>query len=439
MVLAGKTVLSQYRAMSLRHRLFAYLLLLRRPVAVEQDDIDESLTWMRRNAIWLVAAYLLTLIFAVGPAFTRDYDLPYRVIALVGTHVLLWSIGSTFANCWVGFREPARPRRSGWALVSDWPMRRLVSTVAAALLGFALLSNLDWNHAIRRWAVDIGSGLLLPAFLMLLLIGIPDLVSKLRRRERAVVTRALAAEASSERLARQTAESELRLLQAQVEPHFLYNTLANLRYLVQKNSTDALRMTDALIEYLRTSVPDMRAQRVALGREVDHARHYLEIMQLRMGGRLAFVVDVPEELRPVEVPPLTLLTLVENAVKHGIAPRVEGGSVLLRARDGGDCVEIEVSDTGRGLAGATEGRDPASTGVGLDNLRGRLQLAYAEPVLVDIAANVPRRTRVTMRMPRQLPGRSQETIGAAAQARVMAPGGASFAGLPSDETKGAAS
>jgi LytS/YehU family sensor histidine kinase len=165
-------------------------------------------------------------------------------------------------------------------------------------------------------------------------------------------------------------------------------------------------MTDALIEYLRTSVPDMRAARVTIGREADHARHYLEIMQMRMGGRLSFVVDVPEALRTIEVPPLTLLTLVENSVKHGIAPQVEGGEVLLRARENGVSIEVEVADTGAGVLTAERAASEApSTGVGLDNLRGRLHLAYGEAVSVELAPNRPRGTRVQMRLPRDLPRR----------------------------------
>ena len=208
---------------------------------------------------------------------------------------------------------------------------------------------------------------------------------------------------------------------AQVQPHFLYNTLANLRYLIQKNSPDALRMTDALIEYLRTSVPDMRAQRVTLGRETDHARHYLEIMQMRMGGRLVYTVDMPEALRSIEVPPLILLTLVENAVKHGIAPRIEGGEVVVSAREDGRFVALDVADTGAGLpdaAGAGElTQDTLSTGIGLDNLRGRLPLAYGEPVSVELVPNLPRGARVQLRLPREMP--KAETPAPEAQVRVI--------------------
>jgi signal transduction histidine kinase len=403
-----------------RHRLFAYLLLMRSPLAGEMDDIDAAYGWMRRNALWLALAYAVTLGFAVWPAFADSYDPPYRSVAVVGTHFLLWLLASTIATCWVGFRI------GYWASSVGGAIQAIVGVTLVFALYFLFYADPRWQDAFQRWLSDtFGSLWVLLGAIFLVVYGVPDLVARLRRRERAAVTRALKAEASSERLARQTAESELRLLQAQVEPHFLYNTLANLRYLIQKNSPDALRMTDALIEYLRTSVPDMRAARVTLGREADHARHYLEIMQMRMGNRLAFAVDVPAALRDVEVPPLVLLTLVENAIKHGIAPLVEGGTVTLRAREDGQAIAIEVADTGVGPPAA--GAHPAatdstakSTGVGLDNLRGRLQLAYGTDVAVELAPHEPRGTRVRLRLPRTMP-RSADAAADRPTAQVRVP------------------
>jgi sensor histidine kinase YesM len=233
-------------------------------------------------------------------------------------------------------------------------------------------------------------------------------VALLRGRQQALSLQLLQAQATQELLARVTAESEMRLLQAQVEPHFLYNTLANLRFLVQSGSPDALRMTDALIDYLRTSGPDMRAQQVALGREVDHARHYLDIMQMRMAGRLRYTIDVPPPLREVEIPPLVLLTLVENAVKHGLAPRVEGGSVALRAWAEGDRVVVTVEDDGTGLPGAAVTPAAAaaaagSGGPGLANVRARLALVYYEEADLQLTAAVPQGTCATLRLPRSGP------------------------------------
>jgi hypothetical protein len=392
--------------MTARHRWFAYLLLGRSPLATETADIDAAYRSMGRSWHWLVLGYAGILIVTVWPAFGGDRGVHYRVIALAGTHLLLLGVASVIATCWIGFRTPP------WS----WTWRKVVTASLLAPLcvsgAYLIVSDPIWDQALRSWLRDtFGSFGWFVAALFVLMFAVTELVARLRLRERDAVTRALQAEASSERLARKTAESELRLLQAQVEPHFLYNTLANLRYLIQKNSPDALKMTDALIEYLRTSVPDMRAQRVKLGREIDHARHYLEIMRMRLGGRLDFAIDVPESLRAIEVPPLVLLTLVENAIKHGIAPRVEGGAVGVSARDDGERIVIEVADTGAGLQSAREAptKGDASTHAGLENAEGRLWLTYGDSAELTLAANVPRGTVATVRIPRTI-----ETTGSSA-------------------------
>jgi signal transduction histidine kinase len=383
--------------MTTRHRAFAWLLLLRRALDSERDDIDAVFAWLARHWVWLALGYLIVLSVTVWPAFAGDHPPQYRAVAVVGTHFLLWAIASAIANCWVGFRVLDSPSLAG-------ALQAIVATTLALALFFAVQADPAWRQAFKGWWGDtFGSVWWFVAALMLVAYGVPDLVARLRRRERAAVTRALKAETASERLARQSAESELRLLQAQIEPHFLYNTLANLRFLIQKNSPDALAMTDSLIEYLRTSVPDMRAKRVTLGREADHVRHYLQIMRLRLGGRLEFSVDVPEALRAVELPPLVLLTLAENAIKHGIAPRVEGGRVDVRAREQGAAVLIEVADTGVGLPAAREAPvTEAATGAGLANARGRLWLTYGEAAELVLAANEPRGTIATVRVPRAI-------------------------------------
>jgi signal transduction histidine kinase len=413
--------------MNTRHRLFGYFLMLRQPGAGELGDIDAAYTWMLDKGPLLIGGYVLILVLTVVPAFTQPHDFPYRVIALVGTHLMLWGIATSIAACWVGFRHWNRWQwkcvRPGEAAVT------LLTVLSIVAILFFFNHDPTWESALRDWLRDtFGSVWWYLGLLAILVYAVPDVVAALRRREVTAVTRALSAEAATEKLARKTAESELRLLQAQVEPHFLYNTLANLRFLIQKSSPEALRMTDALIEYLRTSVPDIRALRVTLGREADHARHYLEIMQMRMGSRLAFRVDVPTQLRAIEVPPLLFLTLVENAVKHGVGPRIEGGDVLLRAREDGEWIEVEVADTGVGLTAAkNEAAEVQSTGVGLDNLRGRLQLAYGQAVAVDLLPNAPRGARVVLRLPREFP--PAEAAEPAAEVLIMTADAARRAGL----------
>jgi LytS/YehU family sensor histidine kinase len=181
----------------------------------------------------------------------------------------------------------------------------------------------------------------------------------------------LKAEAERERFAKRTAEAELKLLQAQVEPHFLFNTLANLRYLVQTASKDALPMLDHLIDYLRTALPEMRADGSTVAREAALARAYLEIIRIRTGGDLHFRVEAPAELAEHALPSLMVMSLVENAVKHGIAP-IGRGRIEVRFTRAGGRLRVEVEDDGRGVAS-----EPGN-GVGLANIRERLAVLFGE-------------------------------------------------------------
>jgi LytS/YehU family sensor histidine kinase len=202
-------------------------------------------------------------------------------------------------------------------------------------------------------------------------------ITWLRGREARARQAALQAEAERERLEKRNREAELRLLQAQVEPHFLFNTLANLRHLVQKGSADALPMLDHLIDYLRTALPGIREENSTLGREAALARAYLEIIRIRMGGELAFAIDVPPALADHAIPPLMLMTLVENAVKHGIAPAGRG-RVRLAASSADGKLTVLVEDDGRGLSGDMK------PGVGLANVRERIATLYGTGAALDL-------------------------------------------------------
>ncbi|QNP48118.1 sensor histidine kinase [Diaphorobacter aerolatus] len=150
---------------------------------------------------------------------------------------------------------------------------------------------------------------------------------------------------------RQTAQAQLQVLQAQLEPHMLFNTLANLRALVATQPERAEIMLDHLIDYLRATLTHSRQQEHTLRDEFARLRDYLEIMQIRMGQRLTFTLDLPDALAEVRVPPLLLQPLVENSIRHGLEPQIHGGAVRVSARpvdDGGRChgVELCISDTG---------------------------------------------------------------------------------------------
>ncbi len=186
-------------------------------------------------------------------------------------------------------------------------------------------------------------------------------------------------------LERKALDARMRLLQAQVEPHFLFNTLANIRELVIARSPQAPQVLDSLIAYLRAAVPRLKDPAATLGQELDLVRAYLEVMHMRMPDRLQFSVDADDDSRKLAFPPMALLTLVENSMRHGIDPSEEGGSIDISAR----CTRnsrccVQVRDTGRGLpAGTTE------DGTGLPNLRERLQLAFGSDASLRLVPITP--------------------------------------------------
>jgi LytS/YehU family sensor histidine kinase len=193
-----------------------------------------------------------------------------------------------------------------------------------------------------------------------------------RQREALARDQALTFQLERSELERKAVDARLRLLQAQVQPHFLFNTLANVRALVKAGSPQAPAVLDSLIAYLRASVPGLGDAHGTVAREIELVRAYLDLMHMRMPDRLQFSVHADTDALDLRCPPMTLLTLVENSVRHGIDPGEEGGridvSVMLRE---GRCI-ARVVDTGVGLRDGGQG-----TGTGLESLRERMQLAFA--------------------------------------------------------------
>ncbi|MBU6437034.1 MAG: histidine kinase [Betaproteobacteria bacterium] len=204
--------------------------------------------------------------------------------------------------------------------------------------------------------------------------------------------------AEGEALQRQLSEAQLKAMQAQVEPHFLFNTLASVDYLIETNPSRASTMQKNLINYLRAALPQMREASTTLGREVKLATSYLEILKVRMEERLSYQVDVPEGLSGADFPPMMLQTLVENAIKHGLEPKAEGGSITITARVDGPLLRVSVADTGVGLS-ATGAAPTRGTGLGLSNIRDRLNMLYPNKARLVLEANQPSGTLVTIEIP----------------------------------------
>jgi Histidine kinase len=192
-----------------------------------------------------------------------------------------------------------------------------------------------------------------------------------RQREAWAQEQAGAFELERSELARQALDARMRLLSAQVQPHFLFNTLANVQALVETGSPRAAQLLESLTAYLRAAVPRLDHAATTLGQELELVRAYLELMQMRMPDRLQFTLHADAQASHLRCPPMTLLTLVENAVRHGIDPALDGGRIDVRAeRREGRC-HLSVADTGVGLQATGAGM-----GTGLAALRERLQLVF---------------------------------------------------------------
>lgn len=209
--------------------------------------------------------------------------------------------------------------------------------------------------------------------------------------ERRAGERTAAANTDAERA---VAVAKLSLLHAQVEPHFLYNTLANAQVLTRVDPVRAEVMLGHLVHFLRHSLPGASAAMSTLGVELERSIAYLEILKIRMGSRLDYQVHVPEPLRALPLPPMMLQTLVENAIKHGLEPKAAGGTVWIHAREAEGRLLLTVADDGVGLGGATGG-----TGIGLRNTRERLQLLYGEPAALSLDPNFPTGVAATLSLP----------------------------------------
>jgi signal transduction histidine kinase len=216
-----------------------------------------------------------------------------------------------------------------------------------------------------------------------------------RERMACLETEAAQQKSRAETIERQAAQARFALLQAQIEPHFLFNTLANLHALIGAEPARAQTMLSHLNDFLRASLLAARKDRNSLAEEFALLRDYLELLSIRMGARLAFRLDLPQELAQSQVPPMLLQPLVENAVKHGLEPKVEGGEVTVVARRNGDCIELQVADTGLGFAAAAT----SGTNVGLAHLRERLAAIYGATASLGIAENAQGGVSVTLNLP----------------------------------------
>jgi chemotaxis protein histidine kinase CheA len=238
--------------------------------------------------------------------------------------------------------------------------------------------------------------------LVLFLFGTKALMGSKKRAE--AETQSANAAAERESMQRQLSEAKMQMMQAQVEPHFLFNTLASVEHLIETDPPRASAMQRSLIKYLRAVLPQMRDSSLItnLGREADMVEAYLNLLKMRMEERLTVEFDVPEGLRTAAFPPMMLQSMVENAIKHGLEGKPEGGLLKVRADVAHNKLRVIVSDTGLGF-----GAKPSDgTGLGLTNIRERLKLLHGDQGQLLIAANSPSGVIVTIEVPYQLAKKS---------------------------------
>jgi sensor histidine kinase YesM len=265
------------------------------------------------------------------------------------------------------------------------------------------------QRTFAGWLGDIFSALLIALFAYLVAAKImvrktAEANAKLHVADAKV--RSAEDNAEREAVERQLMQARLKLLQAQVEPHFLFNTLAAVDYLIETDPPRASVMQKTLIAYLRASLPQMRQESSTLGRELQLIRAYLALLKMRIEERLEFDIEVSPELEGAVFPPMVLQTLVENAIQHGIEPKPGGGRISVRALHEGGNLRVDVVDTGVGLPSNYNGGNPqpsanGGSGLGLDNIRNRLAVLYPHTSRIELSSGYGGGTMVRLTIPYQ--------------------------------------
>ena len=295
-----------------------------------------------------------------------------------------------------------------FGLLEQWPrhtprwLARWVLQVAGVALAVPLILSVYYLATSETGVLPFWEGgTRLVGFMILTVTGLLfapwiAMAALLRQRDESVRSQALAFERERSELERAAMDARLRLLQAQVQPHFLFNTLANVRELVVSGSAQAPAVLDSLIAYLRAAVPRLDEPAITLGQELELVRAYLDLMQMRMPDRLQFSIKSDQEHRSLHCPPMTLMTLVENAVRHGIDPSEEGGRIEVNVKVENQRCRLRVSDTGVGLQQQADG-----LGTGLSTLRERLQLAFGDEAKLRLEAQEPHGLVAELEFPAQ--------------------------------------
>jgi sensor histidine kinase YesM len=364
------------------HPLDAIPLFRRWPSSPLRDIVYTGI-WNTLIALFMSAANKL---FSNSGASFMTYFLPILAISNIVGYLIHAAL---IAGDWLLRGWPSRvrgaPRVAYHLLVVGLCVVIGIAVGSALLKGVPLLTYLSRSEMVRS---------LLPFALFVAVFMFVVLATG----ERRIAAETLAARQREEiaSAAKLLAEARLSALQAQIEPHFLYNTLANVVSLIDTEPSQARHMLERFIDYLRASLDASRAEQATVGAELALVEAYLEVLAVRMGPRLRYRIEADAAVRLLPIAPMLLQPLVENALKHGLEPKVEGGIIVLRARRQGEQLCIEVSDDGIGLSGAPP--QPGG-GVGLSNLRARLRSMYEGGAQVQLIENPGGGITVRLQLP----------------------------------------
>lgn len=344
---------------------------------IERQEVYRiSVTYRGWALVRLLAK--LCLVFSIFGALVKMAFLPK--LSMLGAVVAANGVGLGVLTALVGiwFNHEKYSLRGG---------KLLANTILLGMLGGLFGSVVAMIFRGGSWARLLESAprvLMLSGFGVLVLVVLPGFVlATVRNRHYALLALKLEQDAEQARLARELSETQLRLLRAQIEPHFLFNTLGAVQQLAEQGAPRAAELTAHLIDFLRASMSDMRCEQVSLATEFGLVESYLAVMQIRMGERLRFRIDLPTGLAATRIPSMLVLTLAENAIKHGIEPSLRGGDITVTAHEDAGQIRIAVHDSGVGMS------DTPGNGTGLENVRSRLRLAYGESASLALSEAEP--------------------------------------------------
>ncbi|KQO19321.1 sensor histidine kinase [Acidovorax sp. Leaf78] len=345
-----------------------------------------KIDWIEKLQHLLQVLAFCLAIAALQYAFQpeKPYDIPARYSLAIGA--LTWAVIDFGRHCFPSAQETGWPAGLSGLLLP-------LAGIVLGYLGGTLLG--DWWCGFSSWEQGGRAQLRIS-------IGITIVAGFVGTYHFYTKSRSAWLHAKVNEVRSQASEAQLKLLETQLEPHMLFNTLANLRMLIGTDPARAQEMLDRMIGYLRATLSASRSTQHPLAHEFDRLRDYLELMAVRMGPRLAYTLDLPDALRDVPVPPLLLQPLVENAIRHGLEPQVEGGHITVRAStrqgDGGQQLVLDVIDTGAGLPDTLPTPGPGQS-FGLAQARERLATLHGTAGTLKLIAGSDGGTSATVTFP----------------------------------------